>query len=222
MFAEHRHQQALIRKAVTLMKRRDLILVAALICLAPRRGFTAADASVVGIVGQCLVQRAGRPVPLRLGDAVVVSDTIDVPADGKLKLRMGDGSVIALAPGTRMTVAAYQTDSAGQRQYAQLSLPQGLIHAVVAPADHPAIFEVSTAVGTAAVRSTDWFIEAKPGSAQVGVLSGSVVLRSGATRREVTIPARWGARLEAGRDPVQARVLVPQEFQAVISRTEAP
>ena len=65
-------------------------------------------------------------------------------------------------------------------------------------------------------------MESKPGSAQVGVLSGNVVLRSGATGREVAIPARWGARLEAGRDPVEARVWAPQEFQAVISRTDVP
>jgi len=205
------------------MKRRDLIIAAALMSLAPAVGFTAGGAgSVVGIVGQCLVQRDGRPAALRLGDAIAVSDTIDVPADGKLKLRMSDGSVLSLAPGTRMTVAAYQIDAAGQRQNAQLSLSQGLIRAVVAPVDHPTTFEVSTAVGTAAVRSTDWFIEAKPGSAQVGVLSGSVALRSAATRREVTIPTRWGARLEAGRDPVEARVWAPQEFQAVISRTDVP
>jgi hypothetical protein len=205
------------------MKRRDLILAAALIFLAPTTGFTAAGAgSVVGVVGQCIVQRDGRPTPLKLGDAVAVSDTIDVPADGKLKLRMSDGSVVSLAAGTRMTVAAYQTDAAGQRQNAQLSLSQGLIRAVVAPVAHPTTFEVSTAVGTAAVRSTDWFIEAKSGSAQVGVLSGSVVLNSGATHREVTIPARWGARLEAGRDPVEARVWAPQEFQAVITRTDVP
>ena len=95
------------------MKRRDLILATALSSLVPTTGFTAAAGagSVVGIVGQCLVQRDGRPTPLKLGDAVAVSDTIDVPAAGKLKLRMSDGSVISLAPGTRMTVAAYQTRS---------------------------------------------------------------------------------------------------------------
>jgi hypothetical protein len=38
----------------------------------------------------------------------------------------------------------------------------------------------------------------------------------------VTIPSRWGARLEAGRDPVPARVWAPEEFQAVISRTDVP
>jgi hypothetical protein len=121
-----------------------------------------------------------------------------------------------------LTLAAYQTDAGGQRQNVQLSLGAGLLRAVVAQVDHPSNFEVLTAVGTAAVRSTDWFIEAKPGSAQVGVLTGSVSLTSTATRRAVTIPSRWGARLEAGRDPVPARVWSPQEFEAVISRTDVP
>jgi hypothetical protein len=178
--------------------------------------------SVVGVYGQCLVARQGHSMPLKLGDTVAVSDTIEVPADAKLKLRMNDGSVISLASGTRITIAAYQIDAGGQRRNAGLSLGEGLLRAVVAPVDHPAAFEVFTAVGTAAVRSTDWFIEAKPGSARVGVLIGSVSLTSAATARAVTIPSRWGARLEAGRDPVQPRVWAPQEFQAVISRTDLP
>jgi len=135
---------------------------------------------------------------------------------------MADGSVVSLAAGTRMTVAAYQTGPGGERQNAQLALSGGLLRAVVSQVDHPASFEVSTAVGTAAVRSTDWFIEAKPGSAQVGVLTGSVSLTSRATGRSELIPSRWGARLEAGRDPVPARLWAPQEFQAVIARTDVP
>jgi hypothetical protein len=185
----------------------------------------AADTSagnVVGLRGQCTVAREGTPTPLKLGDAVMVSDTIDVPADGKLKLRMSDGSVVSLASGTRMTLAAYQTDGGGHRQNAQLSLAQGLVRAVVAPVDHPANFDVATAVGTAAVRSTDWFIAALPGSAQVGVLTGKVDLTSAATGRTVTIPSHWGARLEAGRDPVEPREWSAAEFQAFITRTDVP
>ena len=208
------------------MKRRDLLMTAGtatFIAVSPAMVFAdAAAGSVVGLAGQCLVERGGSAAPLKLGDSVAVSDTVDVPANGKLKLRMNDGSIISLASGTKLTIATYQTDAGGQRQNAQLSLAQGLIRSVVAQVDHPSTFEVSTAVGTAGVRSTDWFIEAKPGSAQVGVLSGKVVLRSSATGREVDIPARWGARLEAGRDPVDARVWAPQEFQAVITRTDVP
>jgi hypothetical protein len=193
------------------MRRRDILLaasVAAALPLAAAPGFAdTAAGSVVGLVGNCTVTRGGAAIALK---------------HGKLKLRMSDGSVISVAAATRMTVSAYQTDAAGQRQNAQLNLGQGLLRAVVAPVTHPAAFEVSTAVGTAAVRSTDWFVEAKPGSTQVGVLSGTVVLNSAATGRAVTIPARWGARVEAGRDPVDARVWAPQEFQAVISRTDVP
>ena len=54
------------------------------------------------------------------------------------------------------------------------------------------------------------------------MLSGTVGMTSAATGRSVTIPARWGARLEAGRDPVPARVWSPAEFQAVIARTDVP
>jgi hypothetical protein len=206
-------------------RRTLLILAAALTLLALPHRLALADTvagNVVGIHGQCAAERQGQATPLKMGDAVDVSDTITVPADGKLKLRMSDGSVISLAPGTRMTIATYQTDPSGQRQNAQLSLAQGLLRSVVSPVDHPAQFEVSTAVGTAAVRSTDWFIEVQPAAAQVGVLTGAVSLTSRATGHAVTIPGRWGARLEAGRDPVPARVWAAEEFQAVISRTDVP
>jgi hypothetical protein len=175
--------------------------------------------TVVGLSGACFVEGEGRRTALKIGDVLQVTDTVEVPASGKLKVRMQDGSVIAVASGTRMTIAAYVVDASGQRQDAKLSLAAGLLRAVVAPVERPARFEVETAVGVAAVRSTDWFIEATPGATQVGVLTGSVSLTSTATKRAVAIPARWGARLEAGRDPVPARVWTAAEFAAVIART---
>jgi hypothetical protein len=135
---------------------------------------------------------------------------------------MADGSVVSVAAGTRVTISAYVVDAGGQRVSANLSLAQGLVRAVVSPMGQPATFEVATAVGAAAARSTDWFIEASAGAMQVGVLTGSVSMTSRATGRGETIPARWGARLEAGRDPVPARLWSPAEFQAVISRTDVP
>jgi hypothetical protein len=195
---------------------------AVVFCLAafPNPASAAPAGTVVAISGQCFVDGSGRRAALKTGDAVNVSDTIDVPAGGKVRLQMSDGSVISVASGTRMTVSDYKVDASGQRQSAALSLTQGLLRAVVAPVAQPSVFEVSTAVGTAAVRSTDWFMEMQSNGAQVGVLTGSVALISSSTNRTVTIPARWGARLEAGRDPVQARVWAPSEFEAVIARTD--
>jgi FecR protein len=82
-------------------------------------------------------------------------------------------------------------------------------------------FEVDTATGVAAVRSTDWLIEAQPGSTQVGVLEGRVSLKSVATGKEIVIPAHWGARVEAGRDPVPARVWTGAEFDNFIRQPQS-
>jgi hypothetical protein len=184
---------------------------------------TAASAgSVIGLFGACFIEAAAGRRPVQLGIPVEVGDTVDVPEGGRVKLRMVDGSIVSVASGSRLTVAAYPVDSAGRRQNAQLSLARGLIRAVVAPAPHPAAFEVKTAVGTAAVRSTDWFVLASPTAMQVGVLTGSVEMTSAATRNGETIPARWGARLEAGRDPVPARLWSREEFAHVIAETNVP
>ena len=52
------------------------------------------------------------------------------------------------------------------------------------------------------------------------MLTGRAEMTSAATKRRETIPARWGARMEAGRDPVPPRLWSPAEFAAVIARTD--
>src|SRR5208282_5036214 len=59
--------------------------------------------TVVEVSGSCTAR--GRV--LKPGDAVQVGDAVAVPAGGKLKLRMADGSMISIAPGSSMTVARY-------------------------------------------------------------------------------------------------------------------
>lgn len=203
-------------------RRRSLVsggafILLALLFLSPVAAAAPQAGEVLVLSGACTVESGGQRNPLKPGDAVRVGDTIEVPQGGKLKLRMSDGSVIAAASGTRLTIEAYEAD--GQKRDARLTLGTGLLRAVVASLAQPSRFEVATASGVAAVRSTDWFVEAQPGSTQVGVLSGSVSLSSVATKKAVTIPARWGARVEAGRDPVPGRVWTQAEFDAVIART---
>jgi hypothetical protein len=174
---------------------------------------------VLALFGRSFVETAGRRNALKPGDPVHVGDTLDVAAGAKLKLRMNDGSIIAVASGSRLTIADYRIGNGGESRDATLSLGQGLLRAVVSVLRGVPHFEVDTATGVAAVRSTDWFIEARPGSTQVGVLDGRVSLKSVATGREIVIPARWGARVEAGRDPVPARVWTEAEFADFIART---
>ncbi|HEV2334485.1 MAG TPA: FecR family protein [Stellaceae bacterium] len=195
-------------------------LAATVLLVLPGAALAAPGGTVVGLFGSCFIEGGGSRSAAKIGQSVQVGDTVDVPTDGKLKLRLSDGSVVSVAAGTRMTLTTVGVDGAGQRQDVHLSLAQGLLRAVVAPVERPASFEVDTAVGTAAVRSTDWFVEGSATAMQVGVLSGSVEMTSAATKRRETIPARWGARLEAGRDPVPPRVWSRAEFDAVIARTD--
>jgi hypothetical protein len=172
--------------------------------------------TVVAVSGSC----TDRGRVLKLGGTVQISDTVDVPEDGNLKLQMADGSVISVAPGSSMTVASYNYGGSGR--HVRLSLTQGLLRAHVTSVTGPSMFEVSTAVGTASVGSdsADWFIKAQAGSAQVGALAGTVDLTSTVTGQSVSIPAHWGTRLESGLDPVLPRVWTQREFSAVIRLTE--
>jgi hypothetical protein len=69
--------------------------------------------------------------------------------------------------------------------------------------------------------SADWFIKGQPDSGQVGVLAGTIDLRSAVTGESVSIPAHWGTRLEKGLNPVLPRVWLQREFNAVIRLTGA-
>ena len=190
-------------------------LALAILALAAMPALAAPAGEVLAVKGESFVDSGGKRSALKVGDPVQVGDTVDVPEGAKLKLRMVDGSVISAAPGTRVTIENY----VAQPRDAKLALASGLLRAVVAKAGEPARFEVDTATGVAAVRSTDWFIRVDPGATQVGVLDGKVSLSSATTHHAVVIPARWGARVEDGRDPVPARLWSKAEFDDVIGRT---
>ncbi len=175
--------------------------------------------SVLALRGTCLLDDHGQKTPLKPDDVVHVGDTIEVASGAKIKLRMVDGSVVAAGSGSVLTIARYAAEQAGSKRDVVMSLASGLLRAVVAKATQPSTFEITTATGVAAVRSTDWFIEAKPGKTRVGVLKGTVILTSLATHHDMKIPARWGSRVEAGHDPIPARIWTKAEFDDVIART---
>jgi hypothetical protein len=174
--------------------------------------------TVIGVSGSCTDY--GRV--LNRGDAVQVGDTLEVPPGGILKLQMADGSVISIGPDTNMTVVSYAIEGGAGRKV-RLSLTLGALRAQVTSITGPSIFEVSTAAGTASLGSdsADWFIKTQPDSAQVGVLAGTIDLVSTVTGASVSIPPRWGTRLETGLDPVLPRIWAQREFNAITRLTGA-
>jgi hypothetical protein len=188
---------------------------------APVFAASAHAGDILAMGGQCFVLSGEQRTPLKIGGSVHVGDTLDVPQSAKLKIRLDDGSIIAIAANSRVTIETFAMGGAEKRD-GKIALANGLLRAVVAAVGEPQRFEVDTATGVAAVRSTDWFVSADQASTQVGVLEGAVVLSSVATGKSVRIPARWGARVEASRDPVPPRVWSNSEFDDVIARTDVP
>jgi FecR protein len=178
----------------------------------------AADAvgTVVGISGPCKTQTRS----LKPGGTVNVGDTIDVPSGAKLKLRMADQSVISFASGTRLAVANY--DIGPTSRHVKLIMPRGLLRLTIPEIAGESSFEVSTEAGSAAMRSAsgNWFIDFESGVAQLATLSGNVTLTGTATKRSVSVPTRWGTRLQEGFDPVLPRSWGQVEFDGFIRRTE--
>src|SRR5215211_838923 len=103
--------------------RRILLAAVAVLWLAVCAGAAAADlaGSVVGLGGAVTLERGGQRYAPRIGDPVYSDDTVEVPAGGRLKLRMSDGSILSLAPGTVMRNDTYTVDASGQRRSAMLS-----------------------------------------------------------------------------------------------------
>ncbi|HEY1798346.1 MAG TPA: FecR family protein [Stellaceae bacterium] len=208
------------------------LVFAALLSLGCRAARAADNAGeVLTFNGNCFVVNGDQRTPLKMGDPVHVGDVIDVPEGAKLKLRMADGSVLALASGTHMTIQSYTVSSNGQQRDARLGLDTGLVHAVVSTMSQPSNFEVGTATGVAAARSTDWFVEDSPDRMAVGVLDGNVSFaardpKTGAMVGTVNIPPDSGSEIDMAQPPPPAAPPAPgakgKPAPAPVARRIAP
>ncbi|MBF0561981.1 MAG: hypothetical protein HQL37_08155, partial [Alphaproteobacteria bacterium] len=99
---------------------------------------------------------------------------------------------------------------------------QGLLHAVVSHMPQASTFEVRTATAVAAVRSTDWFLEAKPNVTRLGVVTGRVAFTSNATAKKVVMKSGWGTKIEAGKDPSKPHLWAREEFVEYTQQTAVP
>ncbi len=203
------------------MRRLGCIILFAIVALASPAGAADRVGEVIALIGECAADGARGHRILSAGTAIDAGDTIGVAKGGRLKLRLADGSVLSLAEGTRLTVEAFAARGTDGRD-ARLGLSSGLVRAVVSRMAQPSRFEVGTATAVAAVRSTDWFIEARPEWTRVGVLIGRVGFTSNATHKTVEIPDRFGSRVEPGKDPVEPRIWSQPEFDEYVSATALP
>jgi len=174
---------------------------------------------VLALTGSAFFLTSTEQRAVAVGDPVQAGDTIDVPQEAKVRLRMNDGSILTVASGTRMTISKYDVDGAGNRQDAELAMSSGLLRAAVSAGGGTPNFEVKTATGVAAVRGTEWYVAAQGDTTQVYVLTGSVSLADSMDRNPVIIPSMAASSVDLHKGPTRLRPITPVELHALAERT---
>jgi hypothetical protein len=180
------------------------------VCADAAAAGTEAVGAVAAVRGAVFVDAGGALQPLAASAPVHEGDAI-VTHDGKARIALDDGSIISIAEHTRVRIERVERRaSVGRTKLALVSGALRLLVAKVAPAGN---FEVETETAIAAVRGTDWLMEAGPEQTSVALLAGAVAVssRSAAPRSTVVLrlpghgtdvrrgapptpPVAWGAR----------------------------
>jgi ferric-dicitrate binding protein FerR (iron transport regulator) len=179
----------------------------------------AASGEVLAVSGAPTIETGSQQRAAAIGDTVEAGDAIVAPENTKVRLRMNDGSIVTVAPGTRLAIDKYDVDATGARQDAQLSLAKGLVHAVVSGGGETPNFEIKTATGVAAVRGTEWYVDAEGQTTKVYVVTGDVSLADPAGANAVTIPAMSASSVDAHKKPTPVRPMTQAELQALAGLT---
>jgi len=206
---------------------RGVALAACLVALLvlPHRAFATDAGQVLTYNGDCYAIADGKRSKLNMGDVVHVGDVLELSDDAKLKLQMADGSVLSLGPNTRMTVGTYDVSADGAQRDAKLTLDSGVMRAVVSKMTEKSTFEVDTATGVAAARSTDWFVEYRPATSatEVSVLDGTVAFSDAGGLNgpgTVLIPPMSGSEILGKRPPTAAQPRSQADLDWLIYRTD--
>jgi hypothetical protein len=187
-----------------------LVVLALLVLLAIDEAAAAEPTSPVGhveqFIGAAWLQRTDDSRGLAIGEPVFLGDRLVTGADGRVRIAFADGSKLAVGSGSEVIIRDYATDPAGTRLSALLLLLSGIVRATVsAPA---ADFHVGSRAAVAAVRSTEFLMQADFDKSAVFVAVGMVevlsvegdfraLLRAGDgidvnVGKPLEAPRRWG------------------------------
>ena len=181
----------------------------------------AADATVGSVLaarGAVFVETTGGRQPAASNAPVYRGDTI-VTAAGKAKIALDDGSIISVGENSRVRIADY--DNTADNARTRLGLISGVLRLLVARVTPSGKFEVETETAIAAVRGTDWVIEAAPDLTSVALVSGVVAVsgRDGQSQASVVLDTPGqGTDVRRGEAPIPAVRWGAQRFTTTVAR----
>lgn len=179
----------------------------------------AADAlvgKVVAVRGDVVAQAGNERTPLVI-DMQVRTSMVIVAGSGKARIALVDGTLVTVGENTQVQIPAIASAGASTR----VALISGALRLLVVKATPQARFEVETETAIAAVRGTDWAVEATRATTGVVVLEGSVDVTSrGRVAATVRLGRpRDGTDVRAGSAPTPPAPWGEPRLAALLART---
>ena len=149
------------------------LAVSAILVTGPTIAAEAVIGSVLAVRGAVFTDTGGTLQPLAADAPVRQGDAI-VSRNGKARIGLDDGTVVSVGENTRVRIGEYERARTGVK--ARLALVSGALRLLVAKVAPDGNFEVETETAIAAVRGTEWIIEATAEQTSVALLSGKVAV----------------------------------------------
>lgn len=181
-----------------------LLAAFALVSLAvPASAQESAVGEVVARSGTATVVQEGQPRMLDPGVEVYRADRIYTGAAGKVEIRLVDGSLLSVGPGSELRLAALRQRLAGDATFFDglIELVKGIVRATLAEAPPGRSFEIQTRAAAAAARSTEFVVVDDRDSSAVFVVEGRVSVRSQVVSGEVLLGPGEGTDVPLGGAP---------------------
>jgi len=137
----------------------------------------AAAGEVLLLRGAVTATQDGKTLRLYRGATIIVGDRLRTGKNGRLKLRMIDGTEITLGENSEFIVRAYELNAAAGIGRSALELTRGFFRAVTGKITklRDNTFEVKTPLAIIGVRGTDFWGEQQPNRFRVAMLSGTAI-----------------------------------------------
>lgn len=151
------------------------------------------DIRVIEVQGSpaVIVMADGSTPPIRVNDTIPPGSTVKTSADSSLKLLFANGAILILQPRSELKLTHFASKDSlpmqtttGHRpselskSHTDLSLQSGAALLDVPPLKKESKFQVTTPLGSAAVRGTRFYVIIRKDRAAVGVAEGLVVTTS--------------------------------------------
>jgi len=174
--------------------------------------------SVLAVRGAVFRDSGSGLQPLAAKATVERGDSI-VSKAGKARISLADGTVISIGENTRIRLADYQGVSAATAT--RLALVAGALRLLVNRITPTGRFEVETETAVAAVRGTDWVVEATSEVTSVVVVSGAIAVSSRGAQAQSTVVLDTpgaGTDVPRGSAPTPPVKWAAQRYSATLAR----